>query len=203
MASNAYALDMTSTEEAGLIRKVLDGRRDLFANLIAPHLAPLLRVVKRNLARHQDAEDIVQQAAFKALTHLEQFRFEASFRTWLLTIGVNEARQWRRKFATSFLPLDLLTSAQVPIADERQSPLAEYQRNEAAARLHAAAARLPGKYRTIFLLRELEQLSLAEVAQRLGLTVPAVKTRQMRARKRLALLLKQRSRSRLGNRACR
>src|SRR5258708_38901753 len=110
-------------EEAGLILSILSGRRDLFADLIGPHLPPLLRIVRSRIGGHPDVEDIVQQTALKALTHLEQFRFEANFRTWLVEIGLNEARQWRRKWASSrFFALDLLTVTQLPVADERHSP---------------------------------------------------------------------------------
>ena len=191
MASAAYT-PMTGTEEAGLIRKIIGGRRDLFAELIEPHLTQLLRIVQRTIGRHADVEDIVQQATLKALTHLDQFRCEASFKTWLIRIGLNEARQWRRNSASCrFVSLDVAALPQLPIVDERHSPLAECQRSEAAVRLRAALARLPEKYRMIILLRDLEYLSLAEVAQRLRLTVAAVKTRQMRARRKMAKFLGQ------------
>jgi len=190
MASAAYTPTMTGVEEASLIRKVIGGRRDLFANLIEPHLTPLLRIIQRTMGQHADVDDIVQQAALKALTHLEQFRCEASFRTWLIQIGLNEARQWRRHYASSrFVPLDTALLLQLPIVDERHSPLAETQRREAAVRLRAALDQLPEKYRTIIYLRDLECLSLADVAQLLGLTVPAVKTRQLRARRKIAKML--------------
>src|SRR6266404_3557074 len=101
--------------------------------MMTPHLTPLLRIVQATVGTHQDVEDIVQQATLKALAHLEQFRFQASFRTWLIRIGLNEARQWRRKYASSrFVALDYVTLSQFPIADERSSPLLECQRNEAA-----------------------------------------------------------------------
>ncbi len=189
MASAVYMPNRRGTEEAGLIRKIVGGRRDLFADLIEPHLTPLLRIVQRTIGHHEDAEDIVQQAALKAFTNLDRFRCEASFRTWLIRIGFNEARQWQRTYAPSrFVSLDL---HQLPITDERHCPLAESQRSETAVRLRAALGRLPEKYRTVIRLRDLESLSLADVAQRLGLTVPAVKTRQMRARKKMAKILGQ------------
>src|SRR5437899_8548218 len=100
------SISTTGAEEVGLIRKILSGRNDLFAELIAPHLKPLLRAVRVTIGGHPDVEDIVQQTTLKAFTHLEQFRFEASFRTWLIRIGFNEARAWRRKCASSrFLAL--------------------------------------------------------------------------------------------------
>jgi RNA polymerase sigma factor (sigma-70 family) len=204
MASAVYTPNVTGTEEVALIRKILGGRRDLFADLIAPHLTPLLRMVRATIGSHPDVEDIVQQTALKALTHLEQFRFEASFRTWLIRIGLNEARQWRRKCASSqFLALDLPTLTQLPATDESHSPLVECQRSEATVRLRAALAWLPEKYRIVVLLRDLEDLSLSEVARRLGLTVPAVKTRHLRARQKMAKFLGRLNQPQPRSRVCR
>jgi RNA polymerase sigma factor (sigma-70 family) len=190
MASVAYTPTTTGREEGALIRRILDGRRDLFADLIAPHLRPLLRVVQTTVGSHPEVEDIVQQTTLKAFTHLEQFRFEASFRTWLIRIGLNEARQWRRKVASSpLLALDLPELAGLPGADESPSPLTECQRSESIAQLHAALASLPEMYRIVVLLRDLEDLRFSEVARRLGLTLPTVKTRHRRARQKMAKIL--------------
>ena len=194
---------MMAAQEVELIRNILGGRRELFADLIAPHLRPLLRTVRAIIGCHPDVEDIVQQTALKALTHLDQFRFEASFRTWLIRIGLNEAHAWRRKCATSrFLALDANTLTQLPVADESHSPWVEYQRSEAIARLRTALAGLPEKYRVVILLRDLYGFSLSEVAGRLGLTIPAVKTRQMRARQKMANLLRPLSQPQPRSRAC-
>jgi RNA polymerase sigma factor (sigma-70 family) len=204
MASAAYTPNMTGTEEYGLINKILGGRRELFGDLIAPHLTPLLRMVQATMGGHPDVDDIVQQTALKAFTHLDQFRCEASFRTWLIRIGLNEARDWRRKCASSrLLALDLPRLTQFPIFDESHSPLVQYQRSETSVRLRAALARLPEKYRVVIHLRDFEDLNVAQVAQRLGLTIPAVKTRHLRARQKLAKFLGRRSRSQPASRASR
>jgi RNA polymerase sigma-70 factor (ECF subfamily) len=204
MASAAYTPNMTGTEEVGLIRKILGGRRELFGDLIAPHLTPLLRMVQSTMGGHPDVDDIVQQTALKAFTHLEQFRCEASFRTWLIRIGLNEARDWRRKCASSRVStIDLPTLTQFPVTDESHSPLVECQRSQSIVRLRAALARLPEKYRIVIHLRDFEDLNVAEVAQRLGLSIPAVKTRHLRARQKLAKVLGRLSRSQPPNRAWR
>lgn len=180
----------TGTDEAALIRKIVSGQRDLFGDLIAPHLAPLLRTVRATIGGGPEVEDIVQQAAFKAFTKLAQFRFEAGFRTWLIQIGLNEARQWRRKCASSrIVDLAPLSFSELPITDKNHSPLNEYQRRETGAQLRAALVRLPEKYRNVIVLRDIEDLSISEVAARLGLTVPAVKTRHRRARQKVARFL--------------
>jgi RNA polymerase sigma factor (sigma-70 family) len=181
-----------SDDEAVLIRKIVGGQRDLFGDLIAPHRTALSYMVRATIGGYPEVEDIVQQTALKAFIHLAQFRFEAGFKTWLIKIGINEAREWRRKHATARL-LEFTPHAlsELPIADQSPSPLIEYQRTEAAARLGAALARLPEKYRNVILLRDLEDLSISEVAVRLGLTVPAVKTRHRRARQKVVGFLKQ------------
>jgi RNA polymerase sigma-70 factor (ECF subfamily) len=190
-------------EEAELIHKILSGRRDLFGDLIAPHLTPLLRAIKAMIGGYVDIEDIVQQTTLKAFTHLEQFRFEASFRTWLIRIGLNEARAWRRKCASSrILALDPATLTQLPIADESLSPWAQCERREDNVRLRTALARLPEKYRIVILLRDLYGFTLSEVAGRLGLTIPAVKTRQMRARRKMGTFLRPLSQSQPRSRTC-
>jgi RNA polymerase sigma-70 factor (ECF subfamily) len=181
----------TGTDEAALIRKIVGGQRDFFGDLIAPHLTPLLRIVRATIGGGPEVEDIVQQAVFKAFTKLSQFRFEAGFRTWLIQIGLNEARQWRRKCASSrIVGLAPLSLSELPITDRNHSPLSEYQRRETGAQLRAALIRLPEKYRNVILLRDIEDLSISEVAGRLGLTVPAVKTRHRRARQKVAGFLR-------------
>jgi RNA polymerase sigma-70 factor (ECF subfamily) len=80
--------------------------------------------------------------------------------------------------------------------------LVEYQRSEAITRLRAALARLPDKYRIVILLRDFEDLNFSEIAQRLGLTVPAVKTRHLRARQQMAKFLGRLSHSQPRSRAC-
>jgi RNA polymerase sigma-70 factor (ECF subfamily) len=190
-------------EEGELIHKILGGRRDLFGDLIAPHLTPLLRALKAMIGDYVDLEDIVQQTTLKAFTHLEQFRFEASFRTWLIRIGLNEARAWRRKCASSrIFALDPANLTQLPVTDESLSPWIQYERGEARVRLRAALARLPEKYRIVILLRDLYGFTLSEVAGRLGLTIPAVKTRQMRARQKMGRFLTPLSQSQPRSRAC-
>ena len=198
------SISTMAIEESELIRRILGGQRDLFGDLIAPHLTPLLRALRATIGGYVELEDIVQQTVLKAFSHLEQFRFEASFRTWLIRIGLNEARAWRRKSASSrVLALDPAVLSQLTVADERLSPRVEYERHEAGVRLHAALARLPEKYRAVILLRDFYGFTLSEVGGRLGLTIPAVKTRQMLARQKIGWFLRPMSETQPRSRACR
>jgi len=195
---------MTGLEEAALIREILSGRRELFADLITPHLTPLFRTLRGTVGGHPDVEDIVQQTTLKALIHLEQFRFRASFRTWLIQIGLNEVRQWRRRNASSrSVAVDPAVLTQLPVADDSYSPFVECHRSETMGRLRSALAWLPEEYRIIILLRDFEELSLSEVAQRLGLTVAGIKTRHWRARKKMATFLGRMSPSQPRSLTCR
>ena len=82
------------------------------------------------LGGRADVEDTVQQTTPKASTHLDQFRGEASLKTWLIRIGLKEGRHWQRTRAASwFLALHLSTLTKVPVVDEGHSPLDEYQRS--------------------------------------------------------------------------
>jgi RNA polymerase sigma-70 factor, ECF subfamily len=182
-------------QEQHLIQEILQGRRERFGDLIQPHLRPLSRMIQGAIGARAEVEDIIQQAAMKAFVGLRRFRGDASFRTWLVRIGLNEARQWRRRGDDArFLPLDMSRSHLMP-ADESFSPSGEFQRNEIAARLRSAAARLPEKYRAIVEM-DLLEIGSAESARRLGVNIATVKTRRLRARKRMARILKSRPQAR-------
>src|SRR5437868_3484505 len=147
----------TGADESALIRKIVGGDRALFGDLITPYLTPLSRIVRATVGGRPEVEDIVQQTALKAFTHLAQFRFEAGFRTWLIQIGLNEARQWRRKyFRSPLVEFTPLAFSELPAADQSHSPLIEYHRSENGGHLGAALTRLPEKYRNVILLRDLE-----------------------------------------------
>jgi RNA polymerase sigma-70 factor (ECF subfamily) len=176
--------------EGQLIAQIVAGRKELFTVLIEPHLGPLFRLIRAKVGNDSESDDVIQQTIFKAFTRLEQFRFEASFRTWLIRIALNEVVQWHRKrLSTRLLVLDHSALAQLPIADQTASPLKQCERREAAGLFRKAYAMLPEKYQVMIRLRDLEHLSIAEVAKLLSLSVPAVKTRHRRARLRMVSLL--------------
>src|ERR1700674_3150947 len=79
-----------------LIQSALKGRPDAFGDLVQPYLASLIRFARARLGSESEAEDIVQQAVLRAFCHLGQFRHEASFKTWLSAIALNEVIRWRR-----------------------------------------------------------------------------------------------------------
>jgi RNA polymerase sigma-70 factor (ECF subfamily) len=174
----------TASTEALLIDRTLQGGNDAFADLVAPHLSSLNRFARVRLRREPEAEDVVQQAVLRAFCHLKQFRGEATFKTWLYAIAFNEVNQLRRGRAMTHLrPLSEARAASVP--DPANSPEMQCQHSEEAQRLHQALAKLPDKYRHVIQLRDLRELSIAETARSLSLTVAAVKVRHHRAHKLL------------------
>jgi len=133
-------------KEGQLIAQIVAGRKDLFTALIEPHRAPLFRLIRAKLGNDFESDDVIQQTILKAFTRLGQFRFEASFRTWLIRIALNEVVQWHRKrLSTRLLVLDHSALAQLPIADQTASPLKQCERREAAGLFRKAYAMLPGK----------------------------------------------------------
>jgi RNA polymerase sigma-70 factor (ECF subfamily) len=176
--------------EVSLIRQILTGRRDLFGDLIEPHLDSIWRAVRAKMGNDPDVDDVFQQVVFKAFLHLEQFRFEASFRTWMIRIARNEATEnWRRRFAARSVALDPSAIAQIHVADSKDSPFEVCMRSQTAGLLQVALAHLTEKDRQVIRMRDLEERTISEVAEALRLRVSAVKTRHHRARRRMAKIL--------------
>lgn len=182
-------------DEAALIQRVRDGEHDLFYDLIRPYERRVYSAALAILRNQADAEDAAQEAMLKAFRHIRQFRAEARFSTWLIQIAVNEARMRRRKEHAdvmetivdrqeedgSYTPRDF--------ADWREIPSETLERKEIRQKLVEALASLGEKYREVFILRDVEQLSIEETAKALGISIPSVKTRLLRARLMLRDLL--------------
>ena len=174
----------SSETEKWLINRTLQGWNDAFAELLQPCLKPLNRFARMRLHSESEAEDVVQQSVLRALSHLGQFRGEASFKTWLNAIAINEVlRSLRGRAVACVQPLHKSPAAH--LADPSSSPHVQCEQKEKAERLHKALIRLPEKYRLVIQLRDLGELSIAETARSLSLTSSAVRTRHHRARKLL------------------
>jgi RNA polymerase sigma-70 factor (ECF subfamily) len=170
--------------EQVLIGRTLEGRTDAFWDLIEPHLGAVKRIVRMRLRSDNEVEDVVQQAVLRAFSHLQQFRGEASFKTWLSAIVFNEVSHLRRGRAVAGTqPLYEAQAAELP--DPASAPDVQFQRQEDIQLLHHALTRLPEKYRLMIQLRDLRELSVAETAHSLSMSAAAVKTRHHRARKLL------------------
>jgi len=187
-AENAASNEGKPTAEDVLIRKILAGEKDLFLKLVGPYQRTVYATVISMLGSKEDAEDVTQDALLKALAHLHQFRRESAFGTWLIQIAINEARMCRRKLRRGIM--FSLTSepdgdgAYIPkdFADWREIPSEALERSEIRETLANALTSLEEHYRLTFILRDVNDLSIAETAHILGISPAAVKSRLRRAR---------------------
>jgi RNA polymerase sigma-70 factor (ECF subfamily) len=175
-------------DERALIRRIRDGDSSLFAQLIKPYERRVYVTAFTLLRNAADAEDVAQEALLKAFTHLGQFRGDSRFSTWLIQITINEARMRQRKrHADLFEPIGEFQDEEgnyTPrdFADWREIPSEELERTELRTLLTKALDSLGQIYREVFLLRDIEQMSIEETAQALGISIASVKTRLLRAR---------------------
>jgi len=182
-------------DEATLIERIRNGEHDLFYELIRPYDRNVYRAAFAILRNEADAEDTAQEAVLKAFKNIRQFRAEARFSTWLIQITINEARMRRRKEHAhmiepiadrqdeegNYTPRDF--------ADWREIPSETLERKEVREKLAGALASLGEIYRDVFVLRDVEQLSIEQTAKALSISTASVKTRLLRARLMLRDLL--------------
>lgn len=153
----------------------------------------LFRIARGIVASDAEAEDVVQKTYLLAFTNLHQFREGALFSTWITRIAINTARMHVRS-KRHHDPYDTVSEQAPPgqstlLPDPFEPPDAQAGRREAALLLHEAVSRLPDPLRLVFLLREVEDMGIPEIARDLQLHPVTVKTRLFRARRRLRTLL--------------
>jgi RNA polymerase sigma-70 factor (ECF subfamily) len=164
------------------------GDRAEFARLVDLASAPIYRLGLKLLGNPQDAEDVLQNTFLKALQSLGNFEGRSSPLTWLYRIAVNEAlmliRRQRPQVEIAEEPQDSEGDLPVPVqlTDWCCLPEADFLTAESKRALDAAILNLPEKLRVVFLLRDIEGMSIQETGEALGLTETAVKTRLLRAR---------------------
>ena len=188
-------LEQTGTEEVhpdvALVDRARHGDAAAFETLVRQYDRPIFRVAQHITQNREDAEDIVQDVFLKAYNKLEQFQGNSKFSTWLTRIAVNESLMRLRKRKTSrtvSMDQDVQTDeGSIPrdFADWTPDPEQQYSQAELGDILKKTIAGLAPGFRTVFTLRDIENLSTEETAQALGLSVPAVKSRLLRARLQL------------------
>ena len=168
---------MDMQRETEIIRLVLAGDRDLFAELINEHKNKVFALCLSLLRSKSSAEDAAQDVFIKAYTKLNKFRFEASFSTWLYRIAYRQCMDIlneQAKLKESAIEEDFEESQYNPVdAESRQL-------------LETALAQLPEDYRHLLILKEGAQMSYEEIASSLGVSIEAVRGRLKRARSMLA-----------------
>ena len=181
--------------EESLIQRIREGEHELFYELIRPYERRVYSAALAILRNEANAEDAAQEAVLKAFKNIRQFRGEARFSTWLIQITVNEARMWRRKEHAHLVePIVDREDAEgdyIPreFADWREIPSETLERKEVREKLAEALEALGHIYREVFVLRDMQHLSIEETAKALGISSASVKTRLLRARLMLRDLL--------------
>src|SRR5438270_10245735 len=180
-----------ATDELSLVRAAKAGSMEAFEQLIRRYDRNVFRIAQHITQNHEDAEDVVQDAFLKAYTNLPGFQEQSKFYTWLVRIAVNEAlMKLRRRRTGKLVSLDEDVKTEedsMPreVADWSPNPEQQYSQAELRDILGKTIQGLPPSFRTVFVLRDVEGLSTEETAEALGLSIPAVKSRLLRARLQL------------------
>jgi RNA polymerase sigma-70 factor, ECF subfamily len=181
----------TVADELAVIERVCAGETQLFYDLISPYERSVYVAAISELQNEADAEEAAQEAFLKAFAHLDSFRKEARFSTWLIQIAVNVARSKRRKDRKSLYESTDETDPDEgdycpqDFADWRETPVEALQRTELRGALRKAIESLDAAHREVFVMRDIEKLSIAETAEVLQISEALVKTRLLRARLRM------------------
>ena len=179
---------INSTTQEFSIEALRAGDRAEFARLVDAYSTPIYRLGLKMLGNTQDAEDILQNTFLNAFTHLTSFEGRSSISTWLYRIAANEALMTIRRHKSNINIEDL----QIEDSDDAIMPASfvdwsilpenELLSGESKKALDAAIQKLPESLRMVFVLRDVEDLSIRETAEILNLTEVNVKTRLLRAR---------------------
>ncbi|MBZ5503232.1 MAG: sigma-70 family RNA polymerase sigma factor [Acidobacteriia bacterium] len=177
-------------DESTLVAAAQAGDVRAFETLVNRYERRIFRLTHNITQNREDAEDAMQEAFLKAFEHLGGFQGTSRFYTWLVRIAVNQALMKLRKRRPGIVSLDEeieTGEATVPrdVEDWGPSPEQRYQQSELADILAHVVGDLDPLFRVVFQLRDIEELSTEETAEVLGLSVPAVKSRLLRARLRL------------------
>ncbi len=177
-------------DEASLVAAAKSGDLRSFETLVHRYEGRIYRLTYNITQNREDAEDSTQEAFLKAYQHLQGFQGESRFYTWLVRIAVNEALMKLRRRRPQEVSLDesIQTADDlVPreIEDWGPKPDERFEQSELQGILARSIAQLDPAYRIVFQLRDIEELSTEETAQLLGLSIPAVKSRLLRARLKL------------------
>jgi RNA polymerase sigma-70 factor, ECF subfamily len=180
-----------ATAEQILVIAAKSGDEQAFEALFKRYQQKILTVVRRYARIREDAEDIVQRSFQKAFVHLYTFQGHSSFGTWLTSIAINEALMFLRSIGTTReVPIGDVNNAEgravgIEIPDSSPGPEASYAQREREQILSSAMDKLTPQMRQALELREIAELSTEETAERMGVSIGAVKARIFHAKRRL------------------
>src|SRR5450432_3160161 len=185
------ASSMTGIDESALVAQAREGDTIAFGELVRRYEGKIFRLAQHVTQNREDAEDVLQETFMKAYEHLDQFKGDSKFYTWIVRIAVNQAlMKLRRRKTDKSVSLDeTIDTGEDTVTREiaawDENPEQQFSRDELGGILDTAIQSLEPPYRSVFVLRDIEELSMEETAEALGLSVPAVKSRLLRARLQL------------------
>jgi len=177
-------------EESEVIKRILEGEKELYEILVKRNNQKLYRIIRSYIVDYAEIEDIMQDSYVKAFTKLYQFKLESTFSTWLIRIGINESlarlKEKGKLYHLNEESYNLKSNTILEIPDNKQlNPQDMMIRNEAKQVLENAIDSLDVKYKTVYIMKEVEEMSLKEISNVLDLTVANVKVRVHRSKEML------------------
>jgi RNA polymerase sigma-70 factor, ECF subfamily len=196
LARRPLPSQVVKDDESALVAAAKAGDVSAFETLVGRYERKIFRLTQNITQNREDAEDAMQEAFLKAYEHLQAFEGNSRFYTWLVRIAVNQALMKLRKRRPNVVSLDEEVDTgedMVPreVEDWGPSPMDRYEQTELSGILSKVIGELDPPFRIVFQLRDIEELSTEETAEALGLSVPAVKSRLLRARLKLRQTLNQ------------
>ncbi len=185
------ALQSEPLTDEEVAARVLTGEKELYEIIMRRYNQRLFRICRTYVDDADDAEDVVQQAYINAYEHLADFQGRAQFSTWLTRIMINEAMR-RRKLRQRSIPLAPVVAGQaehvgqlhIQMSNE-DTPEEALMHDELKNVIERTIDELPQKYRSVFVMREIEEMSVAETSDSLGISTANVKVRLNRAKEML------------------
>lgn len=177
-------------KESEIIKRILGGEKELYEILIRRNNQKLYRIIRSHIKDEAEIEDIMQDSYIKAFTKLYQFKLESTFSTWLIRIGINEALAHLKEKGKLYMlydqPVNLMSNSILEIPDNQQlNPQDRMIRSESNQLLENAIDSLDTKYKTVYIMKEVEEMSLIEISIALDLTLTNVKVRLHRSKEML------------------
>ena len=182
---------LENNEEQDLVERARTGDASAFTRLVEKYERKIFRLARNITQNDEDAEDVLQETFMKAYSNLDSFQGQSKFYTWIVRIAVNEAlMKLRKRKSDRTVSLDEPHETEEDtvtreIAVWEDDPEKRYSQDELRDILTRAIESLKPAFRTVFVLRDIEEMSTEETAEALGISIPAVKSRLLRARLQL------------------
>jgi len=190
LSANVAAEANSREPDTALVDAVRRRDPEAFEEIVTRYSPRIFRLAQRITRNREDAEDVSQDSFTRAFLHIDTFRGDSRFSTWLLSIAINQSLMKLRTRRRRELHFDHPTAFEgtpigAEVADNNPTPEQRYSQVELRRILALAIGELPMTFRDVLRLREVEEHSIAETARMLGLSTSAVKSRALRGRQKL------------------